>query len=99
MDPGTPLRIAAAIWLGVLLLPAGYWAGFAARPAGVVGAVGALVFAGLGLVPALAGFDPVHWSEWVGAVGGVAAGWALSRIAAYLQSRCGSPSTSAYSSS
>ena len=99
MAPGAPLRIAAAIWLGALLLPAGYWAGLAARPAGAVGALGAVVIAGLGLVPALAGFDPAHWSEWVGAGGGVAAGWALSRIAAYLQSRCGSPSTSAYSSS
>ena len=99
MAPGAPLRIAAAIWLGALLLPAGYWAGLAARPAGAIGALGAVVIAGLGLVPALAGFDPAHWSEWVGAGGGVAAGWALSRIAAYLQSRCGSPSTSAYSSS
>ena len=73
MAPGAPLRIAAAIWLGALLLPAGYWAGLAARPAGAVGALGAVVIAGLGLVPALAGFDPAHWSEWVGAGGGVAA--------------------------
>jgi VanZ like family len=99
MAPGAPLRIVAAIWLGALLLPAGYWAGLAARPAGAVSGLGAVVIAGLGLVPALAGFDPAHWSEWVGAGGGVAAGWALSRIATYLQSRCGSPSTSAYSSS
>ena len=99
MAPGATLQLAAALWLGALLLPAAYWAGLAARPAGAIGALGAVVIVGLGLVPALAGFDPVHWSEWVGAGSGVALGWALSQIAAYLQSRCGSPSTSAYSSS
>jgi hypothetical protein len=97
--PGTPLRVVTALWLGALLLPAAYWAGLAARPAGTIGGLGAVVVAGLGLVPALAGFDPVHWSEWVGAGAGVALGWALSQIAAYLQSRCGSPSTSGFSSS
>jgi VanZ like family len=99
MGPGAPLRIVAALWLGGLILPAAYWAGLAARPAAVIGALGAVAMAGLGLVPALAGFDPVHWSEWLGTGGGVAVGWALSRIATYLQTRCGSPSTSAYSSS
>jgi VanZ like family len=97
--PGATLRVLAALWLGVLLLPAAYWAGLAARPAAAIGGLGAVVIAGLGLVPALARFDPVHWSEWVGAGAGVALGWALSQFAAYLQSRCGSPSTSAYSSS
>jgi VanZ like family len=96
--PGTPLRFVAALWLGALVLPAGYWAGLAARPAKAIGALGGVVIAGLGLIPALAGFDPVHWSEWLGAGAGVAVGWALSQIATYLQSRCGSPSTSAYSS-
>jgi VanZ like family len=99
IGPGAPLRVVAALWLGGLLFPAGYWAGLAARPAATIGGLGAVVIAGLGLVPALAGFDPVHWSEWVGAGAGVMLGWALAQIAAYLQSRCGSPSTSAYSSS
>jgi hypothetical protein len=99
IGPGLPLRVVAALWLGSLLLPSGYWAGLAVRPAGAVSALGGTVIAGLGLIPALGGFDPVHWSEWLGAAGGVAVGWALSRIATYLQSRCGSPSTSAYSSS
>jgi hypothetical protein len=99
ITPGALLRIVAALWLGGLILPAGYWAGLAARPAAVLGALGAVVIAGLGLVPAVGGFDPVHWSEWVGTGGGAAVGWALSQIATYLQTRCGSPSTSAYSSS
>jgi hypothetical protein len=99
IGPGAPLRLVAALWLGALLLPAAYWAGLAARPAATIGGLGAVVIAGLGLVPALAGFEPVHWSEWVGAGAGIMLGRALSQIAAYLQSRCGSPSTSAYSSS
>jgi hypothetical protein len=93
------LRLLAGLWLSALILPAAYWAGLAAQPVGAIGALGAVVTAGLGLVPTLAGLDAVHWSEWLGAAAGVALGWALSRIAAYLQSRCGSPSTSAYSSS
>jgi hypothetical protein len=99
IGPGAPLRVVAALWLGALLVPAAYWAGLTARPAATIGGLGAVVVAGLGLVPALAGFDPVHWSDWVGAGAGVMLGWALSQFAAYLQSRCGSPSTSAYSSS
>jgi hypothetical protein len=95
--PGTTLRIVAALWLGGLMLPAAYWAGLAARPVEAIGVLGVVVVGGLWLVPALAGFDPVHWSEWLGAGGGLAAGWALSRIGKYLQSRCGSPSTNAYS--
>ena len=97
IGPGVHLRLLAGLWLGALVLPAAYWAGFGARPAAAFGALGAVVVAGLGLVPALAGFDPVHPSEWIGAAAGVTLGWALSQIAAYLQSRCGSPSTSAYS--
>jgi hypothetical protein len=99
IGPGVPLRVVAALWLGALILPAGYWAGLAARPFAPIAALGGVVVAGLGLVPALTGFDPVHRSEWLGAGGGIAVGWALSQIATYLQSRCGSPFTSAYSSS
>jgi hypothetical protein len=99
LEPGTPLRLAAALWLGFLLLPAGYWAGFTARPARGMAGVIVLAAAGLALVPRLTGFEPSHWSEWLGAGVGAAVGWALSRFAAYLQSRCGSPSTSAFSSS
>ena len=98
IGPGILLRVVAALWLGSLILPAAYWAGLAGR-GGPVGVLGVVVIAGLGLVPAVSGFDPVHWSEWLGAGAGVAVGWAVSQIATYLQSRCGSPSTSAYSSS
>ena len=57
------------------------------------------VVVGLGVVPAVGGHAPVHWSEWLAAALSAAAGWALLRPAAYLQRRCGSPSTSVSSSS
>ena len=99
LEPGGPLRLAGALWLGGLLLPAAYWAGFDRRPVRALGAVALAAAAGLAAVPPLTGYEPAHWSEWLGLCGGLALGWALRRFAAYLQSRCGSPSTSAYSSS
>ena len=99
LQPGPRLPVLSAIWLGGLLFPVGYWAGFAARPAwGLAVAAGALV-AGMALLPAATGYPPALGSEWLGGSLGAALGWALARLAAYLQSRCGSPSTSAYSSS
>lgn len=99
LEPGPVLRLASALWLGGLLIPAAYWAGFAGRPGAALGGVGLAGFGGLGIIPPLWGYAPAHWSEWLGVCGGIAVGWALHRFAAYLQSRCGSPSTSAYSSS
>ncbi|MGH7579434.1 MAG: VanZ family protein [Gemmatimonadales bacterium] len=95
---GRRFRIATALWVGLLILPAGYWAGFVRRPAWALAGILAALGAGLGLLPFLTGYSPVHWSEWLGGVAGIAGGWALHRFAAYLQTRCGSPSTSAYSS-
>ncbi len=99
IEPGLRLRLTTALWLAALILPAAYWAGRSVRPMGAYGTLGGAVIAGLGLVPAVTGFRPVHWSEWAGAAAGIVLGWALTRIAAYIQSRCGSPSISAYSSS
>ncbi|HEX2218974.1 MAG TPA: VanZ family protein [Gemmatimonadales bacterium] len=99
IEPGVRLRLAGALWLGGLLFPAAYWAARAERPGRALSVVALAGLAGLGLVPLLTGYAPAHWSEWLGVSGGIALGWALHRFAAYLQSRCGSPSTSAYSSS
>lgn len=96
---GPRLRLATALWIGGLILPAAYWAGFMRSPVlGPAGVAGALA-AGLGLLPSLTGYAAVHWSEWLGGFLGASLGWALHWSAAYLQSRCGPPSTSAYSSS
>jgi hypothetical protein len=99
LQPGPKLRILTGLWLGVLILPAGYWAGFIRRPVRGLGGVAVTLAAGLGVLPFLTGYPPAHWSEWLGGFLGAALGWALHWFAAYLQSRCGSPSTGAYSSS
>jgi hypothetical protein len=99
IQPSRRLRLATALWIAGLILPAAYWAGFVTRPAWGAAGVAAALAAGLGALPGLTGYAPAHWSEWVGGLLGAALGWALHRFAAYLQTRCGSPSTSAYSSS
>jgi hypothetical protein len=99
LQPGREFRALTALWLGVLILPAGYWAGFIRRPVWGLGGVATTLAAGLAVLPFLTGYPPLHWSEWLGGFLGAALGWALHRFAAYLQSRCGSPSTGAYSSS
>jgi hypothetical protein len=99
IDPGRPFRLVTAIWIAGLILPVGYFAaGVRSRPLGV-GAIALGLGAGLWVLPRLAGYPPVHWSEWAGGAAGAALGWALYGIAGYLQGRCGSHSTSAYSSS
>ncbi len=99
LQPGAELRVLTALWLGALIFPAGYWAGFTRRAGWGAGTVAAALLAGLGVLPALTGYPPAHWSEWLGGFLGAILGWALHWFAAYLQSRCGSPSISAYSSS
>jgi hypothetical protein len=99
LQPNAEFRTLTAVWLGILIFPAGYWAGYVSRPVWGLGGVAATLVAGLGVLPALTGYPPAHWSEWLGGSLGAALGWALRWLAAYLQSRCGSPSTGAYSSS
>jgi hypothetical protein len=99
LQPGPRLRTLAAIWLGALMLPVGYWAGFARPPLLGAAVAAAALVAGVGVVPLAAGYAPAAGWEWLGGSLGAILGWALSRFAAYLQSRCGSPSISAYSSS
>jgi hypothetical protein len=99
LQPGPEFRALTALWLGILMLPTGYWAGFIRRPVWGLGGVAATLAAGLAVLPFLTGYPPPHWSEWLGGFLGAALGWALHWFATYLQSRCGSPSTGAYSSS
>ncbi|MGH7525650.1 MAG: hypothetical protein ACREMX_02995, partial [Gemmatimonadales bacterium] len=96
---GPEARLLTGLWIGGLILPLGYWAGRAGRPLLGWATIGATLAAGLGFLPAMTGYVPVHWSEWLaGALGG-AAGWALQHSARYLQTRCGSPSNGASFSS
>ena len=91
LGPRVPLL--TAVLLFGLTLPLGYWGGRHRRPGPAASLLLATLVVGLGGIAALGGFPPVAWSEWLGAGAGAAAGWALVRVAAYLQARCGSPST------
>ena len=74
-------RALTALWLGGLLLGAGYWTARAWNAVATAAWLGGLLLAGLALLPFCFGFQPAHWSEWVGSAVGagtgvVAAGWA-----------------------
>jgi hypothetical protein len=90
-------RWITALGLAFLYLPAGYWGAATGRPArAALGLVAGIALA-LAALPPIAELSAAPWSEWLGAVGGAALGWALWRIAAYLQTRCVSPSASEFS--
>jgi hypothetical protein len=97
---GPEVRLLTGLWIAGLLLPLGYWAGWGWQPGWrlVVG-LATVAAAGLGAVPWLTRYAPVHRSEWLAAVGGLAIGWAVARSVAYLGRRCASPSTGEFCSS
>jgi hypothetical protein len=96
---GTDVRWISGLCLVLLFAPAGYWAAWTGRPIAAAAALSAGIGAAIGALPAAAGYPPAHWSEWLAAALGAALGWALRRPAAYLQTRCVSPSASESSSS
>lgn len=72
-------RWVTALWIIALLTPLGYYTarGYAGRrrAAAAVGLLTIAVAAGIGLFPALAGWPPAHWSEWLAAAAGLGVGW------------------------
>jgi hypothetical protein len=96
---GPEARALTVIWLAATLVPLGFWAGRTGWGwLGWVPITAALAL-GLGVLPWVSSYPPVHWSEWLAGVLGGAGGWALHRLASYLQTRCDSPSSSEFSSS
>lgn len=96
---GPSARLVTAGCIAAVLLPLGYWTAAMGRRSRALAFLAATLAAGLGAVPWLGGYDPVHWSEWMAGVVGAVAGWSLRHSAAYLEPRCGSPSISVSSSS
>jgi hypothetical protein len=96
---GPEAQLVTALWLAALFMPLGFWAGRTGRfGMGSITLSAALVL-GLKVIPALSGYPPVQWSEWLAGVLGGSAGWSLHRLASYLQTGCDSPSSSEFSSS
>ncbi|MFL5462065.1 MAG: VanZ family protein [Gemmatimonadales bacterium] len=78
-------------WLIAWLLPVGYWTRHVSRrPFLSWGAALLLVAVGVGLLPLLTGYPPAPFSEWLGALLGLAAGGAGHRSTAYFEARCDS---------
>jgi hypothetical protein len=96
---GRWVGLITALWVGALVFPLGYWAASLSRRWAPPLVLAAVIVAGLVVLPALTRSPPTHWAEWTAALTAAALGWAGSRFAAYLQSRCASPSISGSSSS
>lgn len=76
---GPEAALGSVLWLGGLLIPAGYWAGRCgagrAMPLLLLGTIGA----GLLLIPRVFGMDISPWSEWAGSIAGATTGWFAGR--------------------
>jgi hypothetical protein len=87
------------LWVAFLMAPLGLWGASTGRPAMTILILAVAIVVGLGLIPWLSPAGPVPARDWVAAVAGSVAGWAARGPAAYLATRCGSPSASEFSSS
>ncbi len=96
---GPEVHLLTAVWLAGFMLPLGLWGRAGLPVIAAVALIAGSVVLGLAVLPRLAGYPPVHWSEWAASAAGAALGWACSRGAAYLPDRCDSPSIGAFSSS
>lgn len=84
---GSDVRWVTAVVIALMLLPLGYWGAWARRRRYAI-AVWAIALAlALGALPAVAGYPPVHWTEWLAGCTGVLLGCALQWAAASLQRR------------
>ncbi len=91
---GRGTSVITLVWLAAWLLPLGYWTPHVSgRPFLSWGAVLLLVALGVGLVPLLTGYAPARFSEWLGALLGLAAGAAGYWGTTYFEARCDSLST------
>jgi len=92
IDSGVQGAAFTAIWLFILMVPAGYWGLFAAREiplenaranATAVVFVLAVLTIALAAIPRVFGLAPVRAWEWVAAIGGAAAGASAAAILAH----------------
>jgi hypothetical protein len=77
---GAEVPFLTAVWVGGLLLPAGYWAARTSRPSARSGVrwgalFGLTIVVGLGVLPAVWRLHPSRWWEWAAAAAGLLVGW------------------------
>jgi hypothetical protein len=90
---GPEARWVTGVWIAGWLAAIAYWsAAPRARDLVTASSLMLLLFAGLAMVPAVLGYPPSHWSEWLAGVTGGLIGYAGHHFAAYLGQRCDSRS-------
>jgi len=80
---GPEASLLTGLWLVVWLLPTGYWSARAgAGGATTIWLLTIVPLVGLGVIPGLMGYSPVHWSEWLAGFAGLGIGRTGGRFAA-----------------
>jgi VanZ like family len=80
---GSEASLLTGLWLVVWLLPTGYWsARIRTGGASRIWLLAVVPLVGLGIIPRLMGYSPVHWSEWLAGFAGLGIGRAGGRSAA-----------------
>jgi hypothetical protein len=91
---GAEARWITGAWIAGWVAIIAYWSTATRARARALGPTLTLVMvSGLGLVPALFGYSPGHWTEWLASAAGAGIGYAGQHIATYLGQRCDSLST------
>ena len=96
---GSEAKWITMLWVAALMAPLGLWGASTGRPSTTILILATAIAVGLGLTPWLSHAGPVPARDWFAAMAGAVAGWAARGPAAYLATRCGSPSASESSSS
>jgi hypothetical protein len=76
---GPEAALGSFLWLGGMIIPAGYWAGRCGAGRAMPLLLLAMITAGLIVLPRMFGMAASPWSEWVGSVAGAATGWFAGR--------------------
>jgi hypothetical protein len=90
---GREARWITGVWIAGWLAVIAYWsAARRGRPAVTASMLALLLCTGLALVPVMFGYPVSHWTEWLAGAAGLGVGYAGHHFAAYLGTRCDSPS-------
>lgn len=87
------------LWMAGLMVPLGLWGSFTGKPVRTLLILAVAITVGLGVIPSISLSGPAPMRDWAAAVLGALAGWATRGPAAYLATRCASPSANEFSSS
>lgn len=90
---GEEARSLTAFWIAGVIAPLAYWGALAGGASLLIPPATILLL--LGAIPRAAGFQPVHWEEWVAALAGIFAGFLASQLAIRARARGADPEENA----